>query len=444
MIRPRSVLIAPLMLAVLFGFAAGPRPSRAQVSDAALKDRVAQLVERLGGPKVEARAAAEKSLIDLGPKVLPFLPETGDKTKPEVAERLERVREALRQKEEVTNFDASKVTLQGKGIRLTEAIKAVQTQTGNLVTDLREQNGMEATNPALDLDLADRPFFEALDAIAAQAGLTITAYTGDGSIGLTAGPMAEPAKPDAPPKAKPMIAYPGPYRVLFKQMVVARDLQTGAGTANAQFEVAWEPRLRPMLLALKSEDVKVTDDKGAAVAPQVMEEAGETPLRAADCAVEMNVNLAAPDRAAQKLASLQVKAALTVPSGIKAFRFPSLAANEVKQKQGDITVTLESTEVDEQVWKVGVVIQYPEGGPEFGSYRQGLFNNRIWLQKADGSRFAHNGGFNNTGADAGKISFEYLFVDAPGKPADHQLVYEAPSKVVPIPLVFEFKDVPLP
>lgn len=419
----------------------GPEAS-GQVSDAALKDRAAQLVERLSAPKVEARAAAEKSLIDLGPRVLPFLPDAADASKPDLTQRLERVREALRQKEEVTNLGASKVTLKGQGIRLTEAIKAIQDQTGNPITDLREQYGAEATNPALDLDIEDKPFFEALDLVAGKAGVTITPFTGDGSIGLMAGGYAEGGT--MPAKAKPMVIYSGPYKILFKQIVAARDFQTGVGTANAQFEVAWEPRLRPMLMSLKNEDVKVVDDKGAEVPPQVMEGSEDAPLRAADCASELNLNLAAPDRSAKTLASLKVKAAVTVPSGVKAFRFPSLAGVDVVQKQGDISVTLESTEVDEQVWKVAIEIQYPEGGPAFESYRQGLFNNRIWLQKPDGSRFPHNGGFNNTGSDAGKVSFEYLFVDAPGKPADHQLVYEAPSKVVPIPLEFEFKDVPLP
>ena len=107
-------------------------------------------------------------------------------------------------------------------------------------------------------------------------------------------------------------------------------------------------------------------------------------------------------------------------------------------------MTLESTEVEEQVWKVNVVLDYPGEGAAFESYRQGLFNNRLWLQKADGSRFEHNGGFSNTSADAGKLGFEYLFVDAPGKPSDYQLVYETPSEVKIIPLEFEFKDVPLP
>ena len=113
-------------------------------------------------------------------------------------------------------------------------------------------------------------------------------------------------------------------------------------------------------------------------------------------------------------------------------------------KQGDVSTTLQNVEIDEQVWKVNVELAYPGDGPAFESYRQGLFNNRIWLQKADGSKFEHNGGFSNTSSDGGKLGFEYLFVDAPGKPADYQLVYETPSKVVTIPLEFEFKDVPLP
>jgi hypothetical protein len=141
---------------------------------------------------------------------------------------------------------------------------------------------------------------------------------------------------------------------------------------------------------------------------------------------------------------LVVKAEVTIPAGIRTFKFPSLAQKDVTVKQGDVSLTLEDTEIDEQVWKVNVTLVYPGEGPAFESYRQGLFNNRVWLQRADGSRFEHNGGFNNTGSDGGKLGFEYLFVDAPGKPADYQLFYETPSKVITIPLEFEFKDVILP
>ena len=90
----------------------------------------------------------------------------------------------------------------------------------------------------------------------------------------------------------------------------------------------------------------------------------------------------APDRVAQVLAWLKVKAELTVPAAFRTFRFPSLAARNVQQKQGDVTVLLESTEVDGPVWKVGVTVIYPGEGPSLESYQQGLLNNRLWLQRA--------------------------------------------------------------
>ncbi len=227
-------------------------------------------------------------------------------------------------------------------------------------------------------------------------------------------------------------------------MSLSRDFQAGTALANVRLEAAWEPRLRPMLLKLKAEEMKIVDDRKKDVKPQVAAESDEVVIRPENPSAEINLNLEAPERDAKKIASLLVKAEVTIPAGIKTFKFPSLAQKDVTVKQGDVSLTLEDTEIDEQVWKVNVTLVYPGEGPAFESYRQGLFNNRIWLQRADGSRFEHNGGFNNTGSDGGKLGFEYLFVDAPGKPADYQLIYETPSKVITIPLEFEFKDVNLP
>jgi hypothetical protein len=420
---------ATIAVATLVGAA------RAQTSDAALKDRVGQLVERLEAPKMEARKSAEEALIKLGARILPLLPEPEKVTGAERKQRLGRVREALRAATEQTHLGASKVTLKVKGMRLSEVVQKLQAMTGNAITDLREAEGGEAGNPSLDLEIVDKPFLEALDVVCKQAEITPNFFTGDGTIGLM---------PGKPPE-KALVVYTGPFRVAFKQLAAVRNLEAGTAAASAQFEVAWEPRLRPMLLALKADELKAVDDRGRPIKPEVTNESTDVVLRPENPVAEMNLNLQAPDRSAGKLSSLKVKAEVTVPAGLKTFRFPTL---EVKQpttvKQGDIGVTLESTEVDEQVWKVNVELAYPGEGPAFESYRQGLFNNRLWLQKPDGSRFEHNGGFSNTGSDAGKLGFEYLFVDAPGKPADYGLVYETPSKVLTIPLEFEFKDVPLP
>src|SRR3954447_10323595 len=108
MIRGRRAAWAVGVLALAFGATDAPGQ---QASETALKDRVAQLVERLESPKVETRAAAEKSLIDLRTRVLPLLPSDVGKAKKDLAERVERVRSALREKEEQTNLGASKITL---------------------------------------------------------------------------------------------------------------------------------------------------------------------------------------------------------------------------------------------------------------------------------------------------------------------------------------------
>jgi hypothetical protein len=408
--------------------------AQTETTDAALRDRVLQLIERLDDPKPEARDEAEARLIKLGARALPLLPDPASVTSKERKERLEKVRATLRQAEEEISTVASRVTIQAKGIRLSEALGLIQKQTGDGITDLREQLGAEVTNPAFDLDIHDVPFHEALDRVARLAEVSVNPFTGDGTIGITA----------EMPSKDPLIQYVGPFRVAFKQLTEVRDLQAGTSAASAQLEVAWEPRLRPMLLTLKSDGLAVKDDKNREVKPQAMMESNEVVLRPENPAAEMNLNLEAPDRSAVKLSSFRIKADVTLPAGIKTFRFPSLAQENVTQKQGDVSATLQNVEIDEQVWKVNVELVYPGNGPAFESYRQGLFNNRIWLQKADGSRFEHNGGFSNTSSDGGKLGFEYLFVDAPGKPADYQLVYETPSKLVTIPLEFEFKNVPLP
>jgi hypothetical protein len=432
--RTGGVLGIPLLVWLLAVTPPGTRPARAQgEADAAVRDRVLQLVERLGDPKPEARDEAQARLIKLGGKILPLLPESTGTDK-DRNDRLDRVRAALKESADEANTGASKVTIQAKGIRLSEALQQAQRQTGNALTDLREQLGAEVTNPAFDLDLQKVSFLEAVDKIARLAEVQLNAFSGDGSIGITAG---------APPKA-PVVQYVGPFRVAFKQLTEVRDLQAGTTAANAQLEVAWEPRLRPMLMTLKMESLEIKDDKGKPIKPQSTMESNEVVLRPENPAAELNLNLEAPERSATKLASFRLKSEVTLPAGIKTFRFPSLAQENVALKQGEVGATLQNVEIDEQVWKVNVELAYPADGPAFESYRQGLFNNRIWLQKADGSRFEHNGGFSNTSSDGGKLGFEYLFVDAPGKPADYQLVYETPSKVITIPLEFEFKDVPLP
>ena len=84
-----------------------------------------------------------------------------------------------------------------------------------------------------------------------------------------------------------------------------------------------------MLLKLNYENLKIIDDRKKEVAAQVNMEADEVVVRPENPSAEINLNLAAPERDAKKLASLKVKAEMTIPAGIKTFKFPSLAQKDV-------------------------------------------------------------------------------------------------------------------
>ena len=414
-----------------------------QSPDSALKDRVAQLVEQLESADAKARDAAKAALVKLGARVVPLLPEA---PRSPLKERLAEVREAVEEARGKLNVGAARVTIRGKGLRLTEVVKALQQQSGNPMSDLREENGAEVTNPSMDLEIVDRPFLEALDLAATAAGLRPSYYTGDGTVGIMAGAMmADPNAPAAPMPAAPPLAplYEGPFRVEFRQVSITRDLLAGASTATAQFAVAWEPRLRPMQMSFKGKDIEIVDDTGAKVEASVPEEAQAITLGLDNPVAEFNLALVAPPRKAQRLASVKVKLEFLAPASVKTFRFKTLTGKAETQQQGPVKATLLGTEVDEGDWTVKVRLTAPTGGPEAESYQAGTLNNRVWLQKADGSR-SEPIGANTLPADPGSLGFAYFFADLPGKPTDYTFVVEAPAQVVTIPLEFTFKDVPLP
>jgi hypothetical protein len=414
--------------------------------DAALRDRVTQLVEKLKGADVAERDMAEKALIAIGPRLMPLLTEAATKGADDDAKtRLGRVKQSIEEAQEKAMLGPSRVTIKGEGLRLSDVLRDLQRQTGNPLTDLREAYGAEASNPVLDLDIKDQTFFEALAEIAKKGSFGITFQTGDGSIGIVpADGMYGATEPGKAARVEPPVKLVGPFRVTMKNLSLGHDLSMPKARASALFEVAWEPRLRPMLLALKADELEITDDRGEKVEPEVAEESTSTVLRPENPSADVYLNMIAPDRKAQVIKMLSVKSTVTLPAGLRQFRFKKLDEKDAVQTQGDVKMTLESTEVEENVWRVRVLLEMPGEGPAFESYQQGLFNNRLWLQKADGSRFEHNGGFSTTSVAPGRLGFEYLFVDAPGKPGDYEFVYETPSRVIALPLEFTFENVQLP
>ena len=69
--------------------------AQAQTVDAALRDRVTQLIDRLGAEDAAARDAAEAALIKLGARALPLLPDASAVPGEERKKRLQAIKTAL-------------------------------------------------------------------------------------------------------------------------------------------------------------------------------------------------------------------------------------------------------------------------------------------------------------------------------------------------------------
>ena len=439
---------------LLLAFTALAWHSPAARAQDALKDRVVQLLEKLGSADESQAKAAEESLFKLGSKILPILPEPAGKQESAGRDtRLKKIRAALEVSTK-TSPVASKVTIQGSAIRLTDALKALQQQSGNTIVDLREQNGQETGNPTLNLDLKDAPFFVALDDIAKKAGLALNFYTAENAIGLLSAAQAPnsgagQAGSGASQPGGMFVSYPEAYRISLNRIGLTRDFNntTGPQMANVQMELAWEPRLRPIMIKLRADQIEATDDKGRKIAASTTAESMELAIRPENPIVDLNLNLVAPPRDAARIAKMQVVADLTVPLAKTTLAISKITDQGKETTSADASLRLMAFEAEPPVWKVTVELKLPtpKGSEKLDSYRQANLTPQVALVKPDSARVGLNGGFSTTqGSTPNSVIYEFLFVDIPGKPDDHGLVVEFPGELKTIPVKWIFQDIPLP
>lgn len=433
-------VIPLLILTLVFSL-----PARGQD---ALKDRVAQLLEQLDSPDEKKAVAAGEALVKLGAKIMPLLPAESGKN----AARLKAVKDALAAASKQST-GATLVSIKGESVRLSDALKALGQQSGNAVVDLREQNGQEATNPTIALNLDKVPFFKAIDEIARKGGLSLNFYTAENAIGLlSGGAQPEGGNAAAPAEAlatNPFVRYMDAFRISLNRIGLTRDYAsaTGGHQANLQMELVWEPRLRPIMLRLKPDQIKAVDDRGRELKATTSGESMELSIRAENPIVDINLNLAAPERDAKTIEKLEITADLTVPLANQTLIAKNIKAANAKVKAGDSEFRIMAFEADPPVWKVTVELKSgpPVGAEMLDSYRQANVTPVASLVKTDGGRIALNGGFSASGGSGpNETIYEFLFVDIPGKPEDHGLAIELPGELKTIPLKWSMEKIPLP
>lgn len=410
-----------------------------------LRSRVAELIKGLDSAKAAERQAAQAELIRLGPKVLPLLPPiNAEGQSAEQKRRIQEVRTALGEGATKSDFSPSKITLNAKGVTLSDAVAAIQKQSGNQIVDLREEFGQEVTNPEFPADWNDKPFWEVLDEIASKTMVGQYLHTGERQLGLVM----------EPPKSMPT-AYTCPLRIQLHQLMRRISYEERLKECVMQFEIAWEPRLRPILFELKPDDLEILDDQDRKISIETGRPDGlpddsggvlKSPVDGTVIRTDFFIRLAQPPKGAEKIRILRGKLGVLLPANVQTFQFADLAKTKgAKQESGNVSLTLERfREIESGLWSADVVLQFNAQSEAFESYETWFYENEAYLQRADGTRFPVNGGFTLTESGDGRIGIEYRFVDAPGKMNDYKFVYKSPSVIVRETVPFEMKEIELP
>ena len=417
-------------LAVTVGFAIGPAlaADEAPISS----DAVAAAVRDLGSDSRATRTAAEDSLREMGPDVLELLPPVDVVESAAVRDALRRLRMDLELKAARHSLRPAPVTLKGP-VTLREAAAAIERQSGNQV--LVDRLPADVAGKTVEVAFEAAPFWDALEHLQREAGVSWELVNEPPAVSLVA----------LPPDAMPMLARSASGAFL----VAVESVTSKPGVLHVQFQLAAEPRLRPLFLKLSDADfeARLGDRTLELFSPAAKTELPMTSRAPASFAVLFR---RPAEDAAQGVLSITAKLTVETAAAPTEVRFDNLGGSiPVVRRRGGVTVTLLRTRYlgstpGSRRARVRLSISYDTGGPAFESHRTWIYHNEVFLQSEDGRRFPVNDGFDTTAEARGGVAVEYRFKDLPDlPPTAWELVYVAPMLLIEAPVEFQMGDIVL-
>jgi hypothetical protein len=401
-------------------------------ADAQLAANVRQLVRQLDDPSLAQREAAERSLTELGAAALPLLPNVTPRMSAEVKDRLARVRSELEKAAVAAVSQGTRVTLKGE-MTLGEALVQIEKQTGNKAV---ASSGEDAK---LKLDIEGSPYWQALDEVLDQAGMSVNIFGGRFNA------LTVISRPDGEEARAGRAAYEGLFRFDAVRVESRRSLRNpNISGMQVALEIAWEPRITPISIELPLDQLQAASAAGDMLAIDARRRSLEAPGAAEMSAVELNVPLELPGRDVEKIASLKGQLIAMLPGRQETFEFTDLAnANRIEQRRGGVTVTLETVRKNNDLHVVYMYVAFDEAANALESHRGWIYQNEAYLLDPKGERVSFAAFEATRQADNG-VGKAYLF-DLEERPlAGFKFVYKTPAAVVRLPVDFELKDIPLP
>ena len=403
----------------------------AQVSDRAsdLKSDVLQWVDELDASSLNKRRAAEKSLIDVGPPALRFLPDEVAGASIEATERLARVRRALSEMKTEAQSSAIVVRLDDVST-LGEALEAISRDSG-IEFEYRGDDSVPIQSTSAPLS-----FWHAVDVVLDQADLDINFYGGDReTLELVGRQSGRPSRVDS-------AAYTGVYRIEPQGVSSRRDLkQPSMSGLNIRVEISWEPRLTPIGMTIPIGQLSGRLDDGAVLKPQQSGETIDVATHSDLASAEFFFPMQLPAGQPEKIAALSGVIRALLPGKRHTFQLDMSEVGK-EHKMDAMTVRIEAVRRNGGLQEVRVAVELDDPGRALESHRHWVFENEAYIKRSDGSRADHLGRELYRQTSDG-VGVGYLF-DLGDEVASSTFVYRSPTAVINNEIPFVIQDVPLP
>ena len=419
---------------------------------------VKKLLDDLGSDDWRTREKAGRDLAALGEKALPHLRKallgTDD---PEVKQRLGVL---VRRLDRAVLVEPKRVTLSAKNESPKQILDAVAKQTGYKI---EYADDGRATKYSFEFN--DTPFWQAVDAVAEAAGLSIQTDYNDAVVRVY-----------AQDSANPYVAYSGPFRLVATNIGSSRNVQLSAisrrgdtqrvsESLSMSFQIQSEPK-NPMLGVLQPELTEAKDELGGSLLLPQQPQGRRSYYPnyynsgASTHNSYMNVNLTRSDRSATKIRSLKGRVGIILMAGT----VPDVSVVDPLKVQKKSfrgrTVEVDLEEVKEDANQKGIYVASftvkrlgqvdPNRGDDWN------WSNTLWqkmeLTDDKGNRYFCHGPtvHNNNGTGTVKMAVQFGTDDRRfGRP--NTVKFGPPVKLVLNEWVtvtheveFEFKDIPLP
>jgi len=454
----RHGLIGSVLAVLLVGTAPGARAdvidelfglNRSQVpwvETSIQAAKVRPLLEQLGSNDYRTREAAGKAIYAMGDRAIPALRQALKTIEdPEVARRVQVLARTLDAERLGT---ARKVTLKVVRRPAKEILTEIAKQTGY---NLRYEGGGEE-KVGLSYDFKETSFWEALDKVCDDAGLSANPQDDDGTLSVYYSDTTNP-----------YTTYSGPFKIVATNINSGRNVQLSGlqrrqanprqpESINLNFTVQSEPKA-PLVGIGTVVLIKATDDRGASIMPFDPQEGNQStsfyppPVVAyKSYAQGMSIGLNRADRSSTSIKELRGKVMVALLSETR----PELVIDDLlkvkKQRFTGRTVEVEviSSDWQNNTLSLEMVVRQRNADPEDYSWTNSVFQ-RLEVLDANGVKFQFGGLTNqNVGQAVVSMTAQYMAPQGGrkvGPPAKLQYVEWI---TVNREVAFTFKDIPLP